>query len=392
MKYNFNEIVDRKDSYAEKYMDLKKLYGTDDVIPLWVADMDFIAAQPIIKAIEKRVENGIFGYTSRPDSYYDSVCKFQKKRKDWDIDKKLMSFSLGVVPSLCMIIRELTMPEDKIIIQTPVYRPFYNAVKDAPRELLESPLIEREGRYYMDYNDLEDKAKEGAKYLILCSPHNPIGRVWSKDELLRLGDICLKYNIMVISDEIHSDLMLWGNKHIPLSSISEGMRSITITCFSASKTFNLAGLQSSIVVFPNQQLKEKFDRSWAKLHIECNNCLSMAATQAAFEEGEEWLDQLIEYIEGNVNLVMGYFERNIPIIKPIRPDGTYLIWLDCRQLNMNGKQLIDFMVNEAGVAMSSGTYFGKNGEGYMRMNVACPRTIVDKALWQIGQAVKRIKK
>jgi cystathionine beta-lyase len=388
MKYNFDEIIDRKDTYAEKYFELEKLYGTPDVIPLWVADMDFRVAQPIVDAIKERTENGIFGYTSRPDSYYDAVCTFQKKRKNWDIDKKLMSFSLGVVPSIAMIIKELTNPEDKIIIQTPVYRPFFNAVKEAPRELLESPLKEADGSFYMDYEDIEEKAKQGAKYIVLCSPHNPIGRVWLSEELNRLGDICLKYGIKVISDEIHSDLILWGNKHIPFCTVSEELRKITITCISASKTFNLAGLQSSVVVFPDKSTKAKFDKAWARLHVECNNCFSMVGTQAAFELGEEWLNQLIKYIESNIDYVMEYFEENIPQIKPIRPEGTYLVWLDCRKLGMDGMQLGQFMAFKAGLALSTGTYFGKNGEGFMRMNVACPRAILEKALSQLKAAVK----
>jgi len=391
MKYNFDEIIDRKDTSAEKYIDLEKLYGTSDVIPLWVADMDFRTAKPIIDAIKERTENGIFGYTSRPDSYYDAVCNFQMKRKNWDIDKKLMSFSLGVVTSICMIIKALSNAEAKIIIQTPVYRPFYNAVKDAPRELLESPLKEVEGSFNMDYEDIEEKAKQGAKYLILCSPHNPIGRVWSRDELKKLGDICLKYDVKVISDEIHSDLILWGNKHTPFSSISEELRRITITCIAASKTFNLAGMQSSIVILPDEKSKGKFDQAWARLHIECNNCFSMVGTQAAFEHGEEWLEQLLRYIEGNVTFIMDYFKENIPLIIPICPEGTYLVWLDCRQLGMNGKQLNKFMVFEAGIAMSSGTYFGKNSEGFMRMNVACPRAILEKALVQLKTAVEHLE-
>jgi len=392
MKYNFDEIIDRKDTFSEKYSELEKLYGTSEVIPLWVADMDFKVAQPIIDAIKERVEKGVFGYTVRPDSYYDEVCKFQKKRKNWDIDKKLMSFSLGVVPSISMIIKELTNAEDKVIIQTPIYRPFYSAVKEAPRELLENPLKEMDGSFYMDYEDIEEKAGQGAKYIILCSPHNPIGRVWSLDELKRLGDICLKYGMKVISDEIHSDLILWGNKHIPFASISEELRRITITCIAASKTFNLAGLQSSIAVFPDEAAREKFDRAWAKLHIECNNCLSMVGTQAAFEYGEEWLEQLIRYIEGNVTFVIEYFKSFIPSIKPICPEGTYLVWLDCRQLAMNGAELNKFMVFKAGLAMSAGTYFGVKGEGFMRMNIACPRSVLEKALKQLKSAVDSMQK
>lgn len=386
MKYNFDEIIDRKATYAEKHTKLEELYGAD-VIPLWVADMDFKVAQPIIEAMNERLAHGIFGYTLRPDSYFDDVCEFQKRRKNWNIDKRLMSFSLGVMPSICMIIQKLTDPEDKVIIQTPVYRPFYNAVKQASRELLESPLKEANGRFYMDYEDLVEKAKQGAKYLILCSPHNPVGRVWSFDELKKLGDICLRYGIKVISDEIHSDLILWGNKHTPFASISEELRGITISCISATKTFNLAGLQSSIVIFPNEELKQEFDQMWDKLHVEGNNCISIAATQAAFRYGDEWLEQLLEYIEGNANYVKNYFDQYIPKIRTARPDGTYLMWLDCRQLGLNGEQLDKFMTLKAGVAMSSGTYFGLNGEGFMRMNVACPRVILEKALDQIRTAV-----
>lgn len=390
MKYNFDEVIDRKETGAEKYVVLDKLYGNPDAIPLWVADMDFKAAQPIIDAIKKRTENGIFGYTVKPDTYFDSVCSFQKRRKNWDLDKKLMSMSLGVMPSICMLVRELTEPKAKIIIQTPVYRPFYDAVKDGDRELLESPLKEENGNFYMDYGDIEEKARQGASYIILCSPHNPIGRVWKREELEKLGEICIKYDLKVISDEIHSDLVLWGNKHIPFSSLSEELRKRTITCISASKTFNLAGLQSSIVVFPDIKTKSVFDRAWARLHIECNNCFSLVATQAAYEHGEEWLDQLIPYIEGNVNFVIEYMSKNIPLIRPICPEGTYLIWLDCRKLGMTGSQLNDFMIHKAGLALSAGTYFGRNGEGFMRMNVACPRSTVEKALLKLKEACDQL--
>lgn len=388
MKYNFDELIDRSYTNAEKYAELEKLYGNADAIPMWVADMDFKTAQPVIDAIGDLNGHGIFGYTVKPESYFAAVCGFQKRRKNWDIDEKLMSFSLGVVPSICMIVRELTEPGDRIIIQTPVYRPFFNAVKDARRELLESPLKEVEGRFYMDYEDIERKARQGAGYLILCSPHNPVGRVWSREELERLGDICLKYGIKVISDEIHSDLILKGSTHTVFSSISEELRKITITCIAASKTFNLAGLQSSVAVFPDSETKRNFDAAWAKLHVECNNCFSLTATQAAYQHGEEWLEQLLEYIEGNVNLVMDYFNQYIPQIKPAKPEGTYLIWLDCRELGLNGKQLVDFFVNRAGVAMSAGTYFGSNGEGFMRMNLACPKSLVERALKQIRTAVE----
>lgn len=390
MKYNFDEIIDRKSTYAEKYMDLEKRYGRTDVIPLWAADMDFKVAQPIIDAIKDRAENGIFGYTARPDSYCDVVYNFQKKRKDWIIDKSLVSFSTGVIPAISMIINEFTESEDGIIIQTPVYPAFSRGVKHAGRHLIENPLKEIDGRYYMDFDDLEEKAAHGAKYIILCSPHNPVGRVWEKWELQKLGDICLRYGINVISDEIHSDIILWGKKHIPFASISEQFREITITCIAPSKTFNLAGLQSAVVIFPNTELKNKFDLAWAKLHVECNNCLSMVATQAAFEAGEEWLEQMIKYLEGNMLFLMDYFKNNIPLIKPVLPEGTYLVWLDCRKLGLSGDKLNEFMIFDAGLVLSSGKNFGTNGESFMRLNPACPRLTLEKALGQLKAAVDKI--
>ncbi len=390
MIYNFDEIIDRRGTDAEKYTELESLYGNKDLIPLWVADMDFKAAEPIIDAIKTRTQKGIYGYTVKPEGYFAAVAAFQRRRKAWEIDTSLMCGSLGVVPSICMLIRELTCPEDKIIIQTPVYRPFFNVVKDAQRELLENPLKETDGHYSMDFEDLEAKARLGAKWLILCSPHNPVGRVWTREELERLSEICIKYGIKVIADEIHSDIVLWGNKHIPFSAISEEARKLTFTCIAASKTFNLAGLQSAIVIFPDEKSKAAFERAWAKLHIECNNCFSLVATQAAYQYGEEWLDQLIPYIEGNINTVMEFCHKHLPVIKLTRPGGTYMLWLDFRQLGVTGKQLTDFIVQKAGLAMSAGTYFGKNGEGFMRMNVACPRSIIEKALSQLKSAVEQL--
>jgi cystathionine beta-lyase len=387
VKYNFDEIIDRRNTYAEKYMDLEKRYGRSDVIPLWAADMDFRVAQPVIDAIKDRAENGIFGYTARPDSFCDAVCNFQKKRKDWTIDKSLISFSTGVVPAISMIINEFTAPEDGIIIQTPVYPAFSNSVKHAKRQLIESPLKEIDGRFFMDFDDLEEKAAQGAKYIILCSPHNPVGRVWEKWELQKLGDICLRYGLKVISDEIHSDIILWGKKHIPFASVSEKFREITITCIAPSKTFNLAGLQSAMVIFPNSESKNKYDWAWAKLHVESNNCLSMVATQAAFEHGEEWLDQLLKYLEGNISFLIDYFKNNIPLIKPIISEGTYLVWLDCRELGLSGEHLNKFMIFEAGLVLSSGINYGINGNGFMRLNPACPRSVLEKALGQLKVAV-----
>lgn len=390
MIYNFDEVIDRVPTNAEKWVDIPKRFGRDGLIPLWLADMDFKTAKPIIDEIGKRVAHGIFGYTSISDDYLDAVCGFQERTKDWQIDKELISLGLGVVPSICMIIREITEPGCKIIIQTPVYHPFFKAVTNAGRQLVECPLLEADGSFIMDFEGLEKQAKQGAKYILLCSPHNPIGRVWTREELLRLGDLCLEYGIKVISDEIHSDLVLWGNRHIPFASLSEQLNRITITCFAVSKTFNLAGLQSCIVVFPDRNTKRIFDKAWAKLHTEVTNCLSLTATLAAYRYGDEWLKQLISYLEGNVSFLMDYFNKNIRLIKPICPQATYMVWLDCRKLGMNAEELMNFMVAKAGLGLNNGAQFGKPGEGFMRMNVACPRSILEKALKQLEEAVSKL--
>lgn len=388
MTYDFDEIIDRKGNFSAKYDELEKNFGRDDLVPMWIADMDFKTAQPIIDAIEKRVKQGIYGYTSRPASYFGAVKDWLKKRHGWETNTDWMIHSPGVVPALSIIVRNFTSPEDKIIIQSPVYYPFYNVIKDNGREILVNPLKKVNGKYVMDYDDLEEKAKQGAKMLILCSPHNPVGRVWTKEELTRLGEICLKYNVKVVSDEIHSDLVLWDNKHIPFASISEEFCKNSITCIAPSKTFNLAGLQASIILFPQKEEKEKFDEVLGVLDIRRNNCFSLVATEAAYRYGEEWLKELKAYLEANIDFVIDYCEKHIPEIKPNRPEGTYLMLLDCSKLGLEGKELENFMVNKARVALDAGYWFGTNSVKYMRMNIACPRAIIKEALERIEKSLQ----
>jgi cystathionine beta-lyase len=390
MKYNFDEIIDRSSTFAVKYEEREKNFGTNDLIPLWIADMDFETAIPIKNAILKRAAHGIYGYTSKPDSYYQAFCDWQKRRNNWDVDKKLASFSPGVVPSLSAIVREFTDSDDKVLIQTPVYPEFYDVVEAWDRSVIENPLIEKDGVYSVDFEDLETKLKQKPKLFIFCNPQNPVGKVWSKKELKKITDLCLKYNVMIASDEIHSDLMLWGNKHIPTASISKEVSDITITCTSCSKTFNLAGLQASFVIFPNAEKKEKFDRFWRNLEIHRNNCFSLVAFEAAYKEGEEWLEQLIPYLEGNINYIREYCKDNIPQIKPGRPESTYLVWLDCRDLNMNNDELKDFMTHKAKLGLNAGNGFSRSLSGFMRLNVACPRSILEKAMKQLEEAVKSL--
>ncbi|MFA9423932.1 MAG: MalY/PatB family protein, partial [Sedimentibacter sp.] len=316
----------------------------------------------------------------------------QKKKNNWEIDKNLVSFSPGVVPSLSVIVKEFTDKTDKVLIQTPVYPEFYDVVEAWDRTIIESQLIEKDGKYLIDFDDFEEKLKQKPKVFILCNPQNPVGRVWSRDELTKITNLCIKYNVMIVSDEIHSDLMLWGNKHIPTASISPEVSNNTITCTSCSKTFNLAGLQASFAIFPNKEIKGKFDRFWRNLEIHRNNCFSLVALEAAYREGEEWLEQLIPYIEDNINFIIDYCKNNIPQIKPDKPESTYLVWLDCRDLKMNNDQLKNFMAYKAKIGLNSGSSFCRSLSGFMRLNVACPRSVLETAMKQLEEAVKSLDK
>lgn len=386
MKYDFDTVIDRKNNYSAKHEELELKFGRSDLCSMWVADMDFKTAKPIIDAIKDRVEQGIFGYTSRPDFYYEAMINWYR-RYDWDIKKEWIIHSPSVVTSLSIIIREFTIPGDKIIIQSPVYYPFFDVVKDNNRELVLNPLKKVNGDYVMDYEDLEKKIDDKITYLILCNPHNPVGRVWTKEELTRLGDICIKNDIKIISDEIHGDLVYGEKKYVPFASICEEFRDNSITCLSASKTFNLAGLQASFVVFPEKEDFEKFEKITGILDIKRNNCFNLVGVEAAYRYGEEWLEQLLEYLEGNIEFLIKYCRERIPKIKPNKPEGTYLVWLDCKDLGLGDEELNDFMVNRARIALDGGSWFGKSGQGYMRINIACPRATLEEGLKRIEKVV-----
>ena len=356
------------------------------MIPLWIADMDFKTAQPVIDALKARAEEGIWGYTSRPDSYYEAVCGWQKRRNGWDIDKSMISFNLGVVPALSSMVYVFTEPGDKVLIQTPVYSEFYDVTESWGREVVESPLKEQDGRWAIDFEDFEEKAKE-AKIFFLCSPHNPLGIVWTREELERMCNICIANNVLIVSDEIHSDLVFHGKKHIPTATLSPEIATHVISCISGTKTFNLAGLQASATIFPNQKLKARFDKFWFNLDIHRNNAFSTIAMEVAFNEGEEWLEQLLGYIGGNFEFIKDYCAANIPQVKPNVPDATYLVWLDCRGLGMGNEELRDFMIRKAGLGLNEGWSFGRSLSGFMRLNAACPRPVLEKAMEQLKHAV-----
>ena len=389
MQYDFDQVVDRSKNLSAKYDERVKKFGTDDVIPLWIADMDFRTAQPVIDALKARAEEGIWGYTARPASYFEAVKNWQKRRNGWDTDTALMSFSPGVVQTLSVMIRLYTPQNGNVLIQTPVYGEFYDMTELAGRHVIENQLVEQDGTWTVDWADFEEKLRS-ADIFLLCNPHNPLGIVWTEEELRRMMELCLKHHVLVVSDEIHSDLIFHGKKHIPTATLSPEIAANVITGISGTKTFNLAGLQASTVVFPNAHKKEVFDKFWMNMDIHRNNAFSSVAMEAALNEGEEWLEQLLEYISGNLDYIKEYFDTRIPLIRANIPDATYLVWLDCRKLNMTDQELKEFMIRKAGLGLNPGSDFTRALSGFMRLNAACPRATLEKALGQLERAVNEL--
>ena len=389
MNYDFSQVIDRSENCAAKYDERKKKFGTEDVIPLWIADMDFKTAQPIIDALTRRAQEGIWGYTSRPDHYFEAVRGWQKRRNGWDIDPALMSYSLGVVQSISAVVRLFTPEGGSVLIQTPVYSEFYDMTEAWGRKVVENQFVEKDGHWEMDWEDFERKLDEVDLFL-LCNPHNPLGIVWTPEELRRMAELCMQHHVLLFSDEIHSDLIFHGKKHTPTASLSKEIADYVITGISGTKTFNLAGLQASTVVFPNAHTKQVFDHFWQCMDIHRNNAFSLTAMEAAFNEGEEWLTQLLPYISDNFDFVVNYCKEHIPQIKTYAPDATYLMWLDCRDLGLTNDQLHDFMIHKAKLGLNDGCSFGRSLHGFMRLNAACPRSILEKAMHQLEAAVKAL--
>lgn len=391
MDFKFDKIIDRTNNFSAKWSEMNKNFGTNDLLPMWVADMDFLTAPCIMEALKDRLDQGIFGYTTRPSSYNESIANWLDNRFSWKIKKEWLMFSPAVVPSISLLIQNLTNKNDKIMIQEPVYSPFHNIVKMNERELIISPLMKLEnGNYIMDYDDIESKIKD-VKIFILCNPHNPVGRVWTREELIKLGNICLKNNVLVISDEIHSDIIFKNHKHTPFASISKDFEQNTITCMAPTKTFNLAGLQSSFVVIPNTSYYNILDNAFSKLDIKRNNAFSLVATEAAYNYGEDWLDSLLNYLEDNVDFAIEYINTYIPQLKVNKPEGTYLLWVDFSSLNIDEDTLKNALINIGKVALNSGSSFGIGGQGHYRINLACPRSMVLEALKRIEFTINSIK-
>lgn len=386
--YDFNKIIDRSGSGDLKHEVLEERYGRGDLLPLWVADMDFETPQFITDALRRRLDHSLFGYTVEPKEYWPTVQLWIRDHHQWKVPQEWFSYIPGIVKGIGMVINVFTNPDEKVIIQPPVYHPFRLTPEGNGREVVYNPLNENaDGTYSMDFDNLAEVADEKCRLLILSNPHNPAGIVWSKETLARLADFCYDRGIIVISDEIHCDMALWGNKHVPFATASEKAAQCSITFGAPSKTFNIAGIVSSYSIVPNPEIRNKFYSWLAANELNEAPMFSPIATIAAFEQGEQWRRAMLAYVEDNIRYVEDYCREHLPMIRPLRPEASFLVWLDCRKLGLNHDRLIDLFVNKARLALNDGEMFGKGGEGFMRMNVATPRAILTQALSQLKDAV-----
>src|SRR5690625_1659926 len=390
MRYNFDEIIDRRNSDSIKWGQLKELYGDDEVLPLWIADMDFRSADEIIEAIKDRADHGVFGYIYMKDSFYQSIIDWVKRRFNWEIKKEWILFTPGVVMGFNIGVRELVDKGDKVLVQPPVYPPFYRVLDNNGRVPLENPLKHDGERYVMDFEDLEEKAADSS-LIMLCNPHNPVCRVWTREELDRLGQICVENDITIISDEIHCDFTLKGVEHTPMASLSKELEQQTITLMAPSKTFNIAGLTTSVAIIPNEELREKYTKALEAMEVGNPTIFGALALETAYKHGEEWLDEVMVYVEDNIDYAIQYIKENIPEIKVDRPDGTYLLWLDFRSLNKSNDEIEKALIEEGKVALNDGRPYGTGGDGFFRLNIGCPRSILKDGLQRIEKAVKGMK-
>lgn len=390
MRYNFDEIVERHNTGSTKWDFLDKHFGVADALPMWVADMDFKAPEEVINALMKRAEHGVFGYSDRSDSYYEAVAGWMERRHGWKVEKEWLVYSPGIVPAVNWLIRALTHPGDKVVIQTPVYYPFFKAIENNGCHIVDNPLVFEDGMYRMNLEELEHKIDERTRLMILCSPHNPVGRVWERAELIKLGELCLKHGITVIADEIHSDLVFKEHKHTPFAAICEEFAMNSVICTAPSKTFNLAGLQISNMIIPNEKLREAYLIELDNNGISNPNSFGVVAAEAAYNYGWDWLEQLMEYLEGNLKYLTDFTVERLPKVKVIKPQGTYLVWMDFREMGLDMQELSRVILQEARVAVDDGFIFGKSGEGFVRLNIACPRSILEEGLNRIASALQRL--
>ncbi len=388
MKYNFDEIIERRDTASIKWDFADKFVGAGDALPMWVADMDFKCPQPVIDALIERSKHGVFGYSGSTDAFYSAIINWLKRRHGWQVEKEWICTTPGVVPALAFSVMAYTKPGDRVLIQTPVYHPFFDVIELNGRVLAENRLVCRDGKYFMDFEDLERKLRDGVSMAILCHPHNPVGRVWGEDELRRFSELCLQYDVPVISDDIHSDIVFTPNRYTPLATLGDDHLHNTVTCYAPSKTFNLAGLTASVIVIPDQAMREKFVEVLFRTGVYIGNLYGAIGLEKAYDEGEEWLEQLLEYLKDNLGFMREFLAEHLPQIELIEPEGTYLAWLDCRALGLSDDELKALWFEKAKVAPDPGTKFGYIGSGHMRINFACPRKVLGTALDRFKHAIE----
>jgi cystathionine beta-lyase len=388
LRYDFDKIVDRTGTESLKWVYPRKVLKVEDAIPMWVADMDFEAPPAVVEAVKRRAEHGVFGYPLVPPSFFAAAIDWLKRRHGWEVEKKAMAMTPGIVPALNYCVRAFTRPGDPVIVQTPVYHPFYYAIENNHRRVVRNPLRFDGRRYAMDLDDLRTRIDAPGRMLILCSPHNPVGRVWSRGELEALARIAVERDLLVVADEIHHDLVYRGHRHHVLASLSPELAQQTITCIAPSKTFNTAGLATAAVVAGNADLHKKFEDEAERSGFDLGNALGIVAFEAAYTHGDDWLDELLPYLEGNIAFIEDFLAERVPGIRLIRPEGTYLALLDCRGLGIAPDALNDFFLKKARVYFSDGRIFGDEAAGFVRINFGCPRATLREALERIERAVK----
>lgn len=386
MQYNFDEIIERKNTISSKWDRVGSKFGNPDALPMWVADMDFRCPQPVIDAVVKRAQFGLYGYPYVPDAFREATQHWVKQRHNWDISPGDVVFTGGVIPAMYNAVQEFAPKGSKVLIQQPVYYPFSNSIRENGRRIFNCPLVLCGGHYEIDFDALELCASDPDTHLMLLSnPHNPVSRVFTREELTKIGEICLRHHVLLFSDEIHSDFIYTGYRHVPIASISDEIAQNTITAIAPSKTFNLAGLRTASLIVPNTELRRRIEQRISDNRASMASTFGIDAYIAAYQHGEEYLAQLLQYLEGNIAHLDSYLHENLPKIRLTKPEGTYLMWLDCRNLSFDEQELDDFFIRKAAVACDAGHWFGPEGSGFMRMNIACPRATLDRGLQQITE-------
>ena len=390
MRYDFDKIISREGTCCEKYDRRKEIFGREDVIPLWIADMDFEVPAFIREAVMRRAEHPVYGYGFRDEGYQQAIVEWVARRNHWTIQPEWLDFTPGVVAGFSFGLRALSAPGDKVVIQPPVYPPFARMILNNGRTLVNNPLrMDERGHFVVDFEDL-DRKLEGAKILLFCNPHNPTGRVFTREELMRIGELCIRHDVCILSDEIHSDLIQKPYHHLHIASLSPELAERTITLIAPSKTFNIAGLSTSVAIVPGKEVRERFRAEMDKLHVDQGNIFGKVALETAYRYGDEWLEQMLDYVGENMDYVVRFLDEKLPSVKSYKSEGTYLMWLDFSSWGMTCEELMRFLVNEAHLGFNEGRLFGEEGKCHMRMNVAAPRSVIRESLERLAAAASRL--